>query len=188
MRANGSVKRKSGFQKGQPRPPGAGRKPGSVNKTTRLIKDAMLIAAEQLGEPFYQEYWEVLKDENGRVIKDRHGQPKRRRRTRLVYKGIDGLVGYFRWVALHHAPSFVSGLNNKVMPMQIKITHTETRTFRTVKEIREEIIRRGLPLDPRLFEPQTHIIDVKPTPSDKQPVADSSKEQPVSIPRRPLPE
>jgi hypothetical protein len=37
------------FQKGMARPEGAGRKSGSVNKTTKLLKEALMLAAEAEG-------------------------------------------------------------------------------------------------------------------------------------------
>jgi hypothetical protein len=38
------------FQKGMPRPQGAGRRPGQTNKTTVLLKEAILMAAEAEGD------------------------------------------------------------------------------------------------------------------------------------------
>lgn len=37
------------FRKGDPRPQGAGRKPGSINKTTRTVKQAIEGAFENVG-------------------------------------------------------------------------------------------------------------------------------------------
>jgi len=37
------------FKKGEPRPEGAGRKPGQKNKTTTLLKEAIILAAEAEG-------------------------------------------------------------------------------------------------------------------------------------------
>jgi len=39
----------SWFKKGEPRPEGAGRRPGSVNGTTRILKEAAILAAELEG-------------------------------------------------------------------------------------------------------------------------------------------
>jgi hypothetical protein len=39
------------FQKGGKRPPNAGRKRGSINKTTSVLKQAVLLATEQTGDP-----------------------------------------------------------------------------------------------------------------------------------------
>jgi hypothetical protein len=39
------------FEKGRKRPPNAGRKRGSFNKTTSVLKEAALLAAEQTGDP-----------------------------------------------------------------------------------------------------------------------------------------
>jgi hypothetical protein len=39
----------SWFKKGGPRPDGAGRQPGSANRVTRILKEALIIAAEEEG-------------------------------------------------------------------------------------------------------------------------------------------
>jgi hypothetical protein len=39
------------FEKGKKRPPNAGRKVGSINKTTGMLKEAVLMAAQQTGDP-----------------------------------------------------------------------------------------------------------------------------------------
>jgi hypothetical protein len=38
------------FEKGAKRPPNAGRKVGSTNKTTGVLKEAILLAAQQIGD------------------------------------------------------------------------------------------------------------------------------------------
>jgi len=44
------------FQKGQPRPPNAGRKPGSVNKTTGAFKEALLALFHDLGAEKFKQW------------------------------------------------------------------------------------------------------------------------------------
>jgi hypothetical protein len=39
------------FKTGEKRPPNAGRKRGSINKTTSILKEAVLLAAEDTGDP-----------------------------------------------------------------------------------------------------------------------------------------
>jgi hypothetical protein len=39
------------FEKGGKRPPNAGRKPGSINKTTSVLREAALLAAQLTGDP-----------------------------------------------------------------------------------------------------------------------------------------
>jgi hypothetical protein len=39
------------FEKGAKRPPNAGRKRGSINRTTSILKQAVLLATEQTGDP-----------------------------------------------------------------------------------------------------------------------------------------
>lgn len=44
------------FRKGQPRPPNAGRKPGSVNKVTGAFKDALLSLFDELGHENFKRW------------------------------------------------------------------------------------------------------------------------------------
>jgi hypothetical protein len=39
------------FQKGEKRPANAGRKPGSINKTTSIVRATAFLAAQQTGDP-----------------------------------------------------------------------------------------------------------------------------------------
>lgn len=45
----GDGRNPSWFKKGEARPDGAGRAPGSANKVTRILKEALIVAAEQEG-------------------------------------------------------------------------------------------------------------------------------------------
>ena len=49
------------FRKGDPRPPGAGRKPGSLNRTTRTVKEAIQAAFDNVGG---QKWLEKLAEED----------------------------------------------------------------------------------------------------------------------------
>ena len=65
-----------GPPKGTPRTPGSGRKPGTPNKNTTLLKDAILMAGEAAGDALALP-----------------GKPS-------------GLVGYLEWLAINHPPAF----------------------------------------------------------------------------------
>src|SRR6185437_8978147 len=65
-----------GPPKGTPRTPGSGRKPGTPNKNTTLLKDAILMAGEAAGDAL-----------------SLPGKPS-------------GLVGYLEWLAINHPPAF----------------------------------------------------------------------------------
>ena len=78
---------------GNKKPPraGRGRPKGSPNKTTALLKDAILKAAEQAGDEF--------KDEDGKAAKE-------------------GLIGYLKMQAVLQPGPFMA-LLGKVLPLQV---------------------------------------------------------------------
>ena len=68
-----------------------------------------------------------------------------------------GLVGYLRYVAREYPQSFVT-LLNRVLPLQVRVDARSQTIVRTVGEIREEMARRGVPLEsvvPLLIERQS---------------------------------
>jgi hypothetical protein len=91
-----------------------GRKAGAPNMSTRILKEASLLAAEAIGNK----------------------------------KGGKGLVSFFEWAATRHTASFMTVLNRSI-PQQLEIkqeSHTEI-VYRTVAEIHEELVRRGVPIE-----------------------------------------
>lgn len=95
MPARVKVKAQGRFKKGDPRPPGAGRRPGSPNRTTVLVKHAILNAGMYAGYPIWDK------------------QTKRWRQT-----GDQELTGYLTWLSLTH-PSAYASLLGRVLPLQI---------------------------------------------------------------------
>jgi hypothetical protein len=119
------------FKKGQKRPRDAGRRKGSVNKTTALLKEAVLLAAELEGDLSLQKF---------RSTADRYRESEREAAKR------GGLVGYLRFLARKHPQQFVS-LLGRAMPLQVRVEARNETVIRTVSEIREEMARRGVPLE-----------------------------------------
>jgi hypothetical protein len=129
------------FEKGQKRLPKAGRRGGSPNRTTGLLKEAVLLAAELEGDIALQEF------KNAAQL-HREGDLEAAKRG--------GLVGYLRYVARHYPPSFVT-LLSRVLPLQVRVDARTESVIRTVGEIREKMARRGVPLEavaPLLIEQQ----------------------------------
>ena len=131
----------SKFKKGQKRSPKAGRRRGSQNRTTGILKEAVLLAAELEGDVSLQQFTTTtaLHRESDEAAAKR-----------------GGLVGYLRYVAREHPPSFVT-LLNRVLPLQVRVDARSQTVVRTVSEIREEMARRGVPLEavlPLLIEQQ----------------------------------
>jgi hypothetical protein len=119
------------FEKGQKRPKNAGRREGSINKTTGLLKEAVLLAAELEGDLSLQEF---------RTSAQRYRESDQQAAKR------GGLVGYLRYLAREHPQQFVS-LLGRAMPLQVRVDARSETVFRTVTEIREEMARRGVPLE-----------------------------------------
>lgn len=119
------------FKPGQPRPPGAGRQPGSTNKITNKVKAAVDAAAARCGF----------------VHVDSSGIPRA--------TAIGDWEGYFTFLALHHPNVFmkamltitVAELNGK----QIKEDEVK-KVFKSVDEMRKRMLERGIPIPPHLRE------------------------------------
>jgi len=67
-----------------------GREKGVPNKTTRLLREAFIMAMEQIGEPREQKYLATVKDVEGKPVKNKDGSIRKRVETRIVYDGFDG--------------------------------------------------------------------------------------------------
>jgi hypothetical protein len=110
------------FQKGERR---VGRKKGRPNKITRIIKEAVLLAAEQCGEPTFI-------------------PPKKKGgKGQWVWNGADGLVGYLRYLAKVHPASYTV-LLAKVLPLQIAAKVEEDYSYESVEDVAEAMRRKGL--------------------------------------------
>jgi hypothetical protein len=92
------------FKKGHARIPGAGRKPGTPNRTTQQLKDAILEAADRLG--YIRE--EPKLDDKGKPTGE----------IELVHDGKDATVGYLMWLGKHNPASFAA-LLARVLPIQL---------------------------------------------------------------------
>jgi hypothetical protein len=112
------------FVKGAKRPPKAGRKRGSINKRSALLREAALLAAELEG------------DQDLRTKAPLNHEPD----EEIAKRG--GLVGYLRWAA-RNQPAPYLGFLGRVMPTQIRVDAGEDKTDRTVAEIRREMAARG---------------------------------------------
>jgi hypothetical protein len=123
------------FQKGHPKIGNAGRKPGP-NPFQKLLHDAVLEAAEQVGEVKVVE----KTDKNGRVC-----------RTTYEWNGKDALVGYLRFLAVYHPPTF-AGLLGRVMPLHANVkTDTQVEvSYPTLEEARQALREHGF--DPEVIE------------------------------------
>ena len=119
------------FNKGRKRPPTAGRKRGTENKTTGLLKEAILLAAELEGDVSLQEF---------KKSADRY------RETDVEAAKRGGLVGYLRYLARKHPQSFAA-LLGRVLPMQVRVDARTETVYRSVAEVQSELQRRGLTLE-----------------------------------------
>jgi hypothetical protein len=96
-----------------------------------IVKDALLLAAEQLGE--IQRV--AVLDEDGRPTGE----------YEFEYSGVDGLLGYLRWAGVNRPASFLS-LLGRVLPLQLNIKTERSLkvTYKTVEETRAALKERGI--------------------------------------------
>jgi hypothetical protein len=106
-----------------------GRRKGAIDKVTRIIKEAILLAGEKQGNKL----------------------------ARKAKEPPEGLVSYLKWLAAEHPQSYAA-LLGKVLPMQVEHSRGSTIEYKTVEELQSALRERGLPVDriyPLLrFEPK----------------------------------
>ena len=95
-----------------------GRPPGSQNVNTQMLKDALLLAAEQVGE--------IRKV----PVLDADGNPTGE--FEFEYSGVDGLLGYLRWAAINRPASFLA-LLGRVLPLQLNIKSERKRCIQCTR-------------------------------------------------------
>lgn len=111
----------------------AGRQKGTSNKTTELLKKAILIAAADAGDEIVAR---VARDA-GFTIEE----------VSAAVEDSGGLIGYLRWLATKH-PQTYGALLGKVLPMQIKFGRDAAPgEYETVDQIRQRLADQGLTLE-----------------------------------------
>ena len=100
-----------------------GRVKGSRNKMTRALKDAMILAAEELG------------DLSGIAREDLSQEG--------VEQGKQGLVGYLKWLGKMEPRSFADILG-KLIPLQVKVDSFAQTVYQSVEELQHDVAQRGL--------------------------------------------
>jgi hypothetical protein len=105
-----------------------GRRKGSPNRMGTLLKDAIIKAAEELGEMEY-------------VRTGRNGTSRWNWR-----KGKGGLLGYLKWMGVHEPKAFAV-LLGRVIPLHVvgDVDHTH-HVLRDKADIQEELRERGIPI------------------------------------------
>jgi hypothetical protein len=115
----------------------AGRKLGSVNKTTPLLKDAILLAGCVAGDRLVER--EIIE----RRARDAaaNDSPESAGELKQAVEENGSLVGYLSWLALEH-PTAYAPLLGRVLPLQIRVDSPKDRVYRTFEEIKREIRAR----------------------------------------------
>ena len=128
------------FKKGHPRL--AGRPRGGINRNSKLLKDALLLAGAVTGDRFAER--EIIASSKAEAL-DHDGQRIAGELEECVEEH-GALVGYLSWLAEHH-PSVYGSLLGRVLPMQVKVDSHKDMVYKTVEEIQQEIADLKLPMD-----------------------------------------
>jgi hypothetical protein len=128
------------FKKGHKPLEGVGRPKGMPNHETRVLKDAVMVAARLTGDV------DLIP---ARTIK---ADKARLEAIAALYEESEedaakraGLVGYLCYLARNHPRSYAS-LLARVLPLQIKMEAHETVIYRSTQEILQSIKEMRLPL------------------------------------------
>lgn len=142
------------FKKGDPRPAGAGRRPGQANRTTTVLKLAILNSAADVGFP---------------KQKGRHWKP-----------GPGGLEGYLRWLAMYEPKSF-SMLLGRVLPLQI--TGEGGGPVRVIDETMSPAAAASAYAAALKFQGPPTMIDVTPRANEELGMGEERQTVKGSLPR-----
>jgi hypothetical protein len=134
---------------------GPGRPKGSPNKSSKLLKDAYLMAASALGHPVEKmvrvkktqnEVIEYHTDEDGNEVPGKKVTIGYVHEARTEWAGRDSLLGYLTWLGKTHPQTFAQGLL-KIMPLQVQSGEKgdEPGFYENKEEVLERLRAEGLP-------------------------------------------
>ena len=128
------------FKKGRPRT--GGRPRGGINRNSKLLKEALLLAGAVTGDRFAER--EIIASSKAEAL-NQDGERIAGELEELVEEH-GALVGYLSWLAEHHVSAYAS-LLGRVLPMQIKVDSHKEIVYKTVAEVQREIDALKLPMD-----------------------------------------
>jgi hypothetical protein len=117
-----------------------GRPPGAQARITRILKEAILQAAQTVGKP------RIKRGKDGRILK--------------VERGAGGLDGYLEHLALNE-PRVFGGLLNRILPVSIKAEVTDKKVYKTFDQLRAELKARGIPVDEMVAEERAKVVKLR---------------------------
>jgi hypothetical protein len=127
--------------------PNSVRPAGALNRITRTMKDAAVEAAHELGQAPVKQWGKQL---NG---------------------DLNGLKGYFKFLAVRHPKSFAIILS-KIMPVHISTSGGKLPKFLTEEQMRAELRANGLPEDLIKFMHPVDVMSVDPDEVGEDPYPD----------------
>lgn len=129
----------------------AGRKKGVPNRTTTLVKDAILAAGQLAGQQLLEDA--IRESRRLYRVAKRFGHSNEHKLFDQLTKlkeyrdgGPDGLTHYLTWMALNEPKSFAP-LIGKVLPFHLtaQVDHSH-RTYSSKDEIMERLKESGVPI------------------------------------------
>ena len=150
------------FVKGAERPMNAGRKRGSVNRMTPLLKDALLLAGSVAGDRLVER--EIIE----RRARDaaENDLPESAGELKQAVEENGSLVGYLSWLALEH-PTAYAPLLGRVLPLQIRVDSHKDIVYRTTEEIDRDFRALLLRLPKDLIAPLLIEVIGSDSPEDR---------------------
>ena len=142
MSSSPVINEKGQFVKGHPRLPGAGMKPGSQLRNTKLLKDAILLGGGVGANLLVQR--EIIERQKQELF-EKDGERVAGELEQCVAEN-GALVGYLAWLSVEHPSAFAS-LLGRVLPLQIRDDSHKEVVYRSVEEIQREIDDLKLPMD-----------------------------------------
>jgi hypothetical protein len=149
------------FEKGNKRPLNAGRKRGSINKTTSYLKDMILLGGSIGGDLLVEREKIERRSRDATEI----NSPGSAGPLQRVVEQNGAFAGYLTWLSVEH-PTAYAPLLGRVMPLQNRDDSHKDVVYRSVEEIQREI--DALEVQMRRLAPLLRNVSSSDSPEDRR--------------------